>query len=149
VIAPRADQIMQTVPEHFIWHLFSQLTEALIAFKTGACDEPILPEVSQTEPFADGDLPRTPSVDAADSWEPLLHSDIKPQNIFCCDENRKYASYPRPVLSDFDLSPRRDNRRQLAISRNSRVASSCKLRFLLCTSITTNIRIGEEFIQPR
>ncbi|KAF1915765.1 kinase-like domain-containing protein [Ampelomyces quisqualis] len=82
------------VPEHFIWHFLSQMTEALLAFQTGTCDEP-RPEERVTE----GD-----AAPAAAGWEALLHSDIKLENVFCCQENTVYPAYPRIVLADFDLA---------------------------------------------
>jgi serine/threonine protein kinase len=79
------------IPEHFIWHFLSEMTHALEAFQTGNCAQP---RTIKEDP--DHDLDETPE------WQPLLHSDIKLLNIFCCDQNTVYQSYPRPVLADFD-----------------------------------------------
>jgi serine/threonine protein kinase len=41
---------------------------------------------------------------ASDPWVPILHLDIKPDNIMLLKANDDYPSYPKPVLGDFDLS---------------------------------------------
>ncbi|KAH5093731.1 hypothetical protein HBI73_126440 [Parastagonospora nodorum] len=95
------------VPEHFIWYLISQMIEAISAFQEGLCEHPH-PEITgaaihEPEPPLD-----------SNRWDPLLHSDIKHHNIFCCDDNTIYPSYPRPVLADFDIVQSSSN-----ISRHS------------------------------
>jgi len=93
-----SDITPSSFPEHFIWYFLSQMTEALITFRTGTCNDPI-PPVSLEQKSTAGE------VEATDKpWQPLLHSDIKPKNIFCCEDNQSYPSYPRTVLSDFDLT---------------------------------------------
>jgi serine/threonine protein kinase len=85
------------VPEHFIWHFLSQMTEALLAFQDGRCDHPRNIEPADVDTDPEGEL-----LVAAEPWKPLLHGDIKPLNIFCAKDNRAYPSYPRVLLADFD-----------------------------------------------
>lgn len=35
---------------------------------------------------------------------PILHLDIKSDNVMLLKENKDYPSYPKPVLGDFNLS---------------------------------------------
>jgi hypothetical protein len=67
------------------------MTDALLAFQTGDCTRRRTIEANP-----DHDPNESPE------WQPLLHSDIKLLNVFCCGRNNVYQSYPRPVLADFD-----------------------------------------------
>ncbi|KAL6710603.1 hypothetical protein ACN47E_008651 [Coniothyrium glycines] len=71
------------VPEHFIWYFLSQMAQALSAFESGICETSITGNLKQ-------------------GWKPLVHSDIKSENIFLCANNTSYPAYPKVVLSDFD-----------------------------------------------
>lgn len=72
------------------------MVEALITLQTGICNN--VPR-ENAEDASGADIC---SDDAA--WEPLMHSDIKLENVFCCHDNTTYPSYPRPVLADFDIA---------------------------------------------
>lgn len=37
-------------------------------------------------------------------WLPILHLDMKSENVMLLQSNEDYPSYPKPVLGDFDLS---------------------------------------------
>lgn len=89
------------VPEHFIWYCLSQMTEGLIAFQNGVCQEPRLEEP----------IPEANAAPVARPWDALVHGDLKLENIFCCDMNTSYPAYPRVVLADFELA---ESRRRLA-----------------------------------
>jgi hypothetical protein len=81
------------VPEHFVWHVLSQLTEALIALQEGVCDQ------SRDEPAV---RPKRGASTRSQFWTPQIHSDIKLLNIFCAKDNVAYPSYPKVLLADFD-----------------------------------------------
>jgi serine/threonine protein kinase len=70
------------------------MTEGLLAFQSGVCQEP-----RSEEPTAEAD-----AAPVARPWDALIHGDIKLENIFCCDMNTSYPSYPRVVLADFELA---------------------------------------------
>jgi len=100
----KTDHIIRPIPEHFIWQCLSQITEALLVFREGVCEDPTLLEAAESDSLENEDLVRKqPTIDK-EPWEPLIHGDIKSQNIFCCDGNEKYPSYPRAVLADFDTA---------------------------------------------
>jgi serine/threonine protein kinase len=40
----------------------------------------------------------------SEPWVPILHLDIKSDNVMLLKENKEYPSYPKPVLGDFNLS---------------------------------------------
>ncbi|KAL9004763.1 MAG: hypothetical protein Q9188_002420 [Gyalolechia gomerana] len=72
------------IPEGFIWHVHTQLSAATAYLHTGLLD--------RTHP----ELPPPPN------WQPIVHRDIKPDNIFLklVPGNR----YPDIVLGDFGLA---------------------------------------------
>lgn len=74
------------VPESFIWHCFLQLTEALAFIHHGydrrqRCGPP-----------------------TASEWQPIIHGDIKPENIFLGPPTADSHGYPSIVLGDFGLA---------------------------------------------
>ncbi|KAF2631438.1 kinase-like protein [Macroventuria anomochaeta] len=85
------------INEHFIWYTLRELTEALSALHDGRC--PIPCEQQDAMPSS-GDDEKLPS----DPWMPILHLDIKSENVMLLKSNQDYPSYPKPVLGDFDLS---------------------------------------------
>ena len=106
------------VPEHFIckWttiaasqglsdfvsqclgYTLKGLVEALFALQEGTC----IAERSAGTHF----MPDSGDYDIGSSvpWKPILHLDIKNANIFLDKINEEYASYPKPLLADFDIS---------------------------------------------
>lgn len=87
------------INEHFIWYTLRELTEALIALHQGPghCSKPHEPAIGL--PASDEYLtgPVYP-------WVPMLHLDIKTENVFLETKNTDYPAYPKPVLADFGLS---------------------------------------------
>jgi serine/threonine protein kinase len=91
------------VPEHFIWYVLSQVTEALLALQNGTCSSPSAALEDGNEAVVD---PRKRSETNPNSkaWRSILHSDVKDANIFLRSKNTKYPAYPNVVLSDFDVA---------------------------------------------
>ena len=80
---------MEFVPETFMWHAYLQLSEALAFIHTG---------YDQTKSHS---LP----VD----WRPVIHGDLKPENIFLSAPNPSSSNplereYPSLVIGDFGLA---------------------------------------------
>ncbi|KAI9894488.1 MAG: hypothetical protein M1814_003246 [Vezdaea aestivalis] len=86
------------VPEEFVFHVFQQLSAAVAYLHTG---HDIHDDFEQYERLVA--QRRTHH----NSWEILLHNDIKPSNIFLTSSKR-YAAYPRQyprvLLGDFGVS---------------------------------------------
>lgn len=76
----------QGVPESFIWHCFLQISEGL-AFMHHGYDRRQL-----------GGPP------PASDWQPIIHGDIKPENIFLGPPTPDSHGYPSLVLGDFGLA---------------------------------------------
>lgn len=79
------------IPEHYIWYTFKNLVDALITLRDGIC-----PEHQEQNALEE---PR-------EDWLPILHLDIKPDNVFLGGADSKYPSYKRPLLADFDIAVR-------------------------------------------
>ncbi|CAL8584530.1 hypothetical protein XPA_010121 [Xanthoria parietina] len=74
------------IPEGFLWHTLTSLTSALAFLHTG---------VDRSDP----DRPKPPN------WRPILHRDIKPDNVFLKLPARpSNTKYPTLVLGDFGLA---------------------------------------------
>ncbi|KAI4235549.1 MAG: hypothetical protein LQ349_003082 [Xanthoria aureola] len=79
------------IPEGFLWHTLTSLTSALAFLHTG---------VDRSDP----DRPPPPN------WRPILHRDIKPDNVFLklptrpCGSSSSTTKYPTLVLGDFGLA---------------------------------------------
>ena len=85
------------INEHFIWYTLRELTEAMIALHEGpgACSKPYETEINPPTP---NELPSGP-------WKPIMHFDLKPNNVLLEVENTgDYPEYPKPVLADFGVS---------------------------------------------
>lgn len=81
------------IPEHSIWYIWKCLIQALVSLRTGnLCTEPY----RGTDDATGGDSPNV--------WGPIVHRDIKPDNIFLGDADPAYKFYRRPLLADFGLS---------------------------------------------
>jgi serine/threonine protein kinase len=86
------------VPEHFVWFVLKSLAEAMDALQHRRCSAP-LPDTDATN------LPDTMAgPDSREGWEKVLHSDIKPSNVFLHGQDSTYPSYPKVLLADFDLA---------------------------------------------
>ncbi|KAL9580063.1 MAG: hypothetical protein Q9212_004720, partial [Teloschistes hypoglaucus] len=72
------------VPEAFIWHIFVQLASAAAYLHTG---------VDRSSP--EQPPPRL--------WQPIVHRDIKPDNVFL-HHNRGQTGYTDAILADFGLA---------------------------------------------
>jgi serine/threonine protein kinase len=80
------------LPEHYIWYFLMRMVAALQALQSGHCvsDEDLLRGVEPGHREREHD------------WTPIMHCDIKPDNIFLMNRDPTYKSYARPVLADFD-----------------------------------------------
>ena len=74
------------MPESFIWHCFLQLSEALAFIHHGY------------------DRRRLCALPPASEWQPIIHGDIKPENIFLGPPTDESHGYPSLVLGDFGLA---------------------------------------------
>lgn len=84
------------IPETFMWHAYLQLSEALAFLHTGY------------------DQRASYSVPA--DWQPVIHGDLKPENIFLSPPNASSPSpldreYPSLVIGDFGLATLVENQR--------------------------------------
>ncbi|KAL8739393.1 MAG: hypothetical protein Q9190_007806, partial [Brigantiaea leucoxantha] len=99
---PHHDEL--DLPESFVWHALSQLTEAVLYLHHGLTPD---------------DLPTTPSLPPWNAkkgfragWLPIIHRDIKPANILLRlpsglphqSDHPGPLPFPRLILSDFGLS---------------------------------------------
>ena len=80
---------MEFIPEAFMWHAYLQLSEALAFLHTGYD-----PRESQALPA---------------DWQPVIHGDLKPENIFLSapnpfSSNPLEREYPSLVVGDFGLA---------------------------------------------
>ena len=78
--------LWEPVPESFIWHCFLQLAEALAYIHHG-----------WDRRHAYGPPP-------APDWQPIIHGDIKPENVFLGPPTEDSHGYPSLVLGDFGLA---------------------------------------------
>ncbi|KAL8729250.1 MAG: hypothetical protein Q9166_004871 [cf. Caloplaca sp. 2 TL-2023] len=79
------------IPESFIWHTYSQLTEALAFIHYGY--DRCAPSSKQIQP---------------DHWLSVIHRDIKPGNILLQRDHPGPEPYPKIVLADFGLAKKAD-----------------------------------------
>ncbi|KAG9228872.1 kinase-like domain-containing protein [Amylocarpus encephaloides] len=85
------DNPLPSVPEGFVWHAFGGLTDALAYLKTG------------TSYIGKNTAP-------VPSWNPILHRDVKPDNILLRSRSTLASKrYFYCVLSDFGLACELDN----------------------------------------
>ena len=75
----------QDVPESFIWHCFLQISEGLAYIHHGY------------------DRRQLWGPPPASEWQPIIHGDIKPENIFLGPPTPDSHGYPSLVLGDFGL----------------------------------------------
>lgn len=81
------------IPEPALWSIFENLVDAMIVLRYGL-DEP-------DRILIDGTLEAAKT----GSWEPIVHRDLKYDNVFLDIPNSDvYPSYPRAVVGDFGLS---------------------------------------------
>ncbi|KAI0394709.1 hypothetical protein F5Y17DRAFT_238880 [Xylariaceae sp. FL0594] len=89
-ITSRAHRAKRLIPEHFIWHVFVTLIEAVRYLHTGVL------------PGTDGP--------PKDDWEPIYHRDISPSNVFVHfpiqpspqpELGYETNAYPEVILGDF------------------------------------------------
>ena len=76
----------QGVPESFIWHCFLQISEGLAYIHHGYDRR----QLGGSPPASD--------------WQPIIHGDIKPENIFLGPPTPDSHGYPSLVLGDFGLA---------------------------------------------
>jgi hypothetical protein len=80
------------LPEHYIWHTWKCLIEALVTLKTGhSCTDALL--VSNNDPS----LPAREG-----NWHPIVHMDIKSAKTFIEDVDAKHRFYRKPLLPDLE-----------------------------------------------
>jgi serine/threonine protein kinase len=77
------------VPEPFIWVMLRGLSEGLLALQMGQCYESKI------------------TVERKKSWEQIVHSDIKPQNVFLGEPDAVFPCYRTAILADFDTALRK------------------------------------------
>jgi serine/threonine protein kinase len=86
-----------TIPEEFIWHAFLGLCDGLSYLQTGQSH------------LASGLQPEQ------ENWKPILHRDIKPDNVLLKSRSDKQSKKPfYVVLSDFGLAAQEDDEFQLS-----------------------------------
>ena len=85
-VIARYVQEWETVPESFIWHCFLQLSEGLAYIHHGL------------------DRRQLCGPPPASEWQPIIHGDIKPENIFLGPPTEDSHGYPSLVLGDFGLA---------------------------------------------
>ena len=76
----------EPVPESFIWHCFLQLSEALAYIHHGY------------------DRRQNSGPPHASEWQPIIHGDVKPENVFLGPPTEDSHGYPSLVLGDFGLA---------------------------------------------
>ena len=76
----------EPVPESFIWHCFLQLSEALAFIHHGY------------------DRRQVSGPPSASEWQPIIHGDVKPENVFLGPPTEDSHGYPSLVLGDFGLA---------------------------------------------
>ena len=82
-VIARYHMMAEAIPESFIWHTFLQFSEALAYIHYGydrRVNAPVL------------------------CWEPIIHGDIKPENVFLGPPTADSRGYPSIVLGDFGLA---------------------------------------------
>ncbi|KAF2711142.1 kinase-like protein [Pleomassaria siparia CBS 279.74] len=90
------------IPESFIWKVLESLAEALRFCHTG---ENVIDDDAGPSPFED-----LPFANYAFEWDPIIHRDIYPQNVFLTNDK---DSYPRVVLGDFGYAISRSQLEEL------------------------------------
>ena len=83
------EKSFELIPEAFMWHAYLQLSEALAFIHTG--------------------YDRSVSNSVPASWQPVIHGDLKPENIFLSapkpsSSNPLEREYPSLVIGDFGLA---------------------------------------------
>ncbi|KAK7754257.1 hypothetical protein SLS62_003835 [Diatrype stigma] len=87
------------IPESFIWHAFVGLADALGFLATGRSHVSLSPSLASSSSAPNQQ--HAPS----SSWSPIVHRDIKPDNIFLRSRNTPGSTKPLyVVLSDFGLA---------------------------------------------
>lgn len=76
----------RSIPEGFIWHILTQMSSALAYLHTGLLDR------------------NNPDLPAPSGWQPVIHRDVKPENIFLKLVPTEKDLYPNIVLGDFGLA---------------------------------------------
>ncbi len=76
----------QPMPESFLWHCFLQISEGLAYIHHGY------------------DRRQLSGPPHASEWQPIIHGDIKPENIFLGAPTPDSHGYPSLVLGDFGLA---------------------------------------------
>lgn len=70
------------IPEEALWHIFQNLVDACLVLQYGAVERE----------------------DAVDDWRPIVHRDIKPDNVWLDEPAEEFPSYPRARLGDFGIA---------------------------------------------
>ena len=78
-------QEWENFPESFLWHCFLQISEGLAYIHHGYDRRLVYDPTSASE------------------WQPIVHGDIKPENIFLGPPTPDSHGYPSLVLGDFGL----------------------------------------------
>lgn len=94
---PRGKQI----PEAFIWVIFRGLVEALHLLLTGEAPDPDAVQQNPPQFLSNQDLRHT-----YPHWEPVVHRDIKVQNVVLSTSTEQYPAFKTPKLIDFGLAIR-------------------------------------------
>lgn len=88
------------IPESFIWHAFVGLADALGFLATGRSHVSLSPSLASSSSSSS-----PPNGHASSSWMPIVHRDIKPDNIFLRSRDTQGSTKPLyVVLSDFGLA---------------------------------------------
>lgn len=90
----RFRQVGIEVPENLIWHAYKSLTSALVFLQTG---ERVGTELTLP-------TPSTSTATEEDSWRPILHRDLKPDNVLLTQDPTNPTGFPLVKITDFDFA---------------------------------------------
>jgi len=91
-----ANDVRRQIPEVFLWIIFRAMVEALALMQTGKVKSP--PSRVVLDP-KQADVDIVPMKD----WKPMVHQDIKLQNMVLAESDDYYPAFKLPKMIDFGL----------------------------------------------